>query len=81
VKPKRNADQGPAPEGIRRGELLTLRGLMARLGIGRRAVWALERAGLRGVTVGHQRYFRTDAVLDLFTKLEADAKAAEDAPP
>jgi hypothetical protein len=57
------------PQSVRRGELLPLRTLMQRLGIGHKAVWELERRGLRGVTVGHQKYFTGDAVVDFFARL------------
>jgi len=63
----------PIPEGVRRGELLPLRCLMQRLAIGRRTVWELERRGLRGVTVGKQRYFTGDEVLDFFQRLAEEA--------
>ena len=69
---KRHDGKTPAreiPQGVRRGELLPLAGLLARLGVGRKTVWQLERSGLRGLTVCGRRYFLGDDVLDFFGRL------------
>jgi hypothetical protein len=65
------------PQGVRRGELLPLRTLMQRLGIGRKTVWELERRGLRGVLLGKQKYFTGDTVVDLFLRLAEEPAGGE----
>jgi hypothetical protein len=65
------------PQGVRRGELLPLRTLMQRLGIGRKTVWELERRGLRGVMLGKQKYFAGDTVVDLFLRLAEETAGGE----
>ena len=65
----RKPEPAAVPQGVRRGEVLPLQTLMARLGVGRRQVWAWERAGLQGVTAGHRRFYLGDAVVDFFAGL------------
>ena len=57
---------------------MPLRCLMERLGVGRKTIWLLERQGLRGVTIGKQRYFLGDAVCDFFARLAEEAAAVEE---
>jgi hypothetical protein len=65
------------PQGVRRGELLPLRTLMLRLGIGRKTVWELERRGLRGVLLGKQKYFAGDTVVDFFARMAEETAGRE----
>jgi hypothetical protein len=69
---KHHAPARPIPEGVRRGELLPLRTLMQRLGIGRKTIWQMEKLGLRGVLVGKQKFFSGDSVCDFFARLAED---------
>lgn len=73
------------PQGVRADELLPLRALLGRLGIGRKGLWQLERAGLRGASIGKQRYFLGADVLSFFRKLAEEQDrggeaAREDSP-
>lgn len=70
----------PIPEGVRRGEVISLQTLMARLGVGRRQVWQWERQGLRGATAGHKRFYCGDEVFRFFADLTEQQTRGEGLP-
>ncbi len=67
-----------APTGsIRADEVYTLAEACRRLGWGRRTWWQAEKAGLRAVRFGKQKFLRGAAVLEFFERLEAEGNGKD----
>ena len=63
--------------GVRADEVLTRRGLMVRLGWGRKQWTAAQRAGLKSVLSGRERIIIGKWVIELLEKLWEDQASAE----